>query len=106
MCIRDRERIASAPINGGINLNVSPREHQQGGPELINNGLQHPFHIEHRQGRQIKNSLGKTRKTLVEMIGEIDRADWENWVAREPHEQHPLTGCRSAAWIPIQGGRE
>ena len=39
---------------------------------------------------KIQNALGDIRKTLVKMIGQIDRANRKNWVAGEAHQQDPL----------------
>ena len=45
------QRIAAAPINGRIDLDISPGEHQQGGPESIDRGPKHPVNIQQGDGR-------------------------------------------------------
>ena len=85
--------ITPTAINRGIDLNISPRKHQQGGLELIHCVHQDTLNIQNRQSSQIQNALGHIRKTLVEMIGQINRANRKNWVAGEAHQQDPLEIC-------------
>jgi hypothetical protein len=89
------KRIAPPAIHRGIDLNVAPGEHQQGGPEPIDLGQQHPLHIEHGQGRQIKKRLGESREALMQVIGQINGTDRKDRIAGQAHEQHPLTSSRA-----------
>ena len=84
------QRVPAPAVHRGVDLNVTPGEHQQRGPEGRHRGQEHPLHIEHRQGGQIEDALGKARKSLVQVIGQVDRADREDRIARQAHQQHPV----------------
>ena len=84
------KRIAPPPIDRRINLDVSPRENQQRRLELVNSGVQHAMDIQHRQSRKIQDALGHLWKTLVQVVGEINRADREDRIAGQPYQQHPF----------------
>ena len=94
------QRIAAAPVHRGIDLDVPPGEHQQGGAESIDPLQQHRLHIQQRHGGQIKDLLRQGGELLVQVIGQVHRANREDRVARQPHQQHPLiTGgglCQTA----------
>ena len=95
------KRIATTAINRRVDLNVPPRKHQQRGLELINGVQQNPLDIKDRQGCQIKNALGQPWKTLVQVVGQIDRTDRKDRIAGQADQQHPLLswrqGCCSSA---------
>ena len=82
--------VTTTAVDRGINLNVPPGEHQKRGAELIHSGDQHPLHVEHRERRQVQDALRHPWETFVEMVGQIDRTDRKNWVAGQPHQQHPF----------------
>ena len=82
--------VATAPIHRGIDLNVSPGEHQKRGTELIDGDAQHAMHVQHRQGSEIQDPLGHAGKTLVQMVGQIDRTDRKDGIARQTNKKHPF----------------
>ena len=86
------QRVTSPTINGGIDLDVPPGEHQKSGAELINGDAQNPVHIKNRQSSQIKNPLRNPWEAFVQMISEINRADREYGVAGQSNQQHPFAG--------------
>ena len=88
------KRIAPATIHRGIDLNVSPGEHQNRGPEALDALEQDGFDIQERHSRQIENLLRQLRELLVQVICQVNGADRKNWIAGEPHEQHPLISWR------------
>jgi hypothetical protein len=84
------QRIATAAIHRRIDLDVPPGEHQQGGAEGVDALQQHRLHIQQRHRRQVEDLLRQGRKLLVQMIGQVHRADRKDRVAGQPHQQHPL----------------
>ena len=86
------QRVTAPTINGGIDLNVPPREDQKSGAKLVNGDAQNPMHIQNRQSSQIKNPLRNSGKAFVQMISEIDRADRKNGIAGQTDQQHPFAG--------------
>ena len=86
------KRVPTPTINGGIDLNVPPGEHQESGAELINRDPQNPVHVQNRQRSQIKDSLRYPGKAFVQMIGQVDGANRKNRIARQPNQQHPFAG--------------
>ncbi|MFN9939753.1 MAG: hypothetical protein ACK56I_09795, partial [bacterium] len=42
------------------------------------------------QGRQVEQPLLQVGEALVQMVGQIDRADGEDRIAGQPHQQHPV----------------
>ena len=84
------EWIASATVDGGINLNVPPGEDQQSRSELVNDVQQDALNIKNGERSQIKDALGNIRETLVKMVREVDRTDRKNGIAGKPHQQHPF----------------
>ena len=93
-CVKDLEgilqRVAPPTIYRGINLDIPPRKHQQGGPKSINAGAQNPVDIEHGNSGEVQQSLRQVRKLLVQMISQIDRTNRENRIAGESDQQHSL----------------
>ena len=84
------KRVATTAINRRVDLNVPPGKHQQCGLELINGVQQNPLDIQDRQGCQIKDALGQPWKTFVQVVGQIDRTDRKDRIARQADQQHPL----------------
>ena len=93
-CIKHLEgilqRVAPATINRGINLDIPPGEHQQGGPKSINAGAQNPIDIEHGNSGKVQQALRQVRKLLVQMISQIDRTNRENRIAGKSDQQDSL----------------
>ena len=95
--------VAATAVDRCVNLNVPPGEHQEGGAELIHGGDQHPLDVKNWQCRQIQDALRHPGKTLMEMVRQVDRTDRENWIAGQPHQQHPFLiwgqrSCCRAFW--------
>jgi len=86
--------VAPATIHRGIDLNVPPGKDQNGGPEALDPLQQHRLDIQQGDSSQIKDLLGQSGELFVQMIGQIHRANRENRIAGEPHEQHPLISWR------------
>ena len=84
------KRVAPPPIDRRIDLDVSPREHQQRRLELVNCGVQHAMDIQHRQSSKIQDALRHLREAFVQMVGEVDRPDRKDRIAGQPHQQHPF----------------
>tara|TARA_B100001094_G_scaffold151523_1_gene146703 strand:- start:168 stop:599 length:432 start_codon:yes stop_codon:yes gene_type:complete len=86
------QRVSTASVNRCINLNVPPGKHQKSRAELVNGDPQNPVHIKNWERGQIKNALRNSWKALMEMIGQVDRANRKNGIARQPDQQHPFSG--------------
>ena len=87
------KRVATPAIHRCINLDVSPGEHEQRGLKLIHHIEQNTLNIKNRQGCQIKNALRQIRKTLVQVISQINRANREDRIAWQAHKQDSFACC-------------
>ena len=82
--------IATPAVDGRVDLDVPPGEHQKRGAELIDGGEQDPLNVEDWQCRQVKNALRHSWEAFVQMVRQIDRTDRKNRITGEPHQQHPF----------------
>ena len=82
------KRIATPPINGGVDLDVPPG----GLTELINRDAQSPMHIKQRQCNEIKDALRNVRETLVQVIGKVVRPDRKDGITGQSDQQNSFIG--------------
>ena len=84
------ERIASPSIDGGIDLDIAPRKHQQAGLESAHRCVEHPLDIQNWHCGQVQDLLAHLGKLLMQMVGQIDRAHRKNRIAGQAHQQNPV----------------
>jgi len=99
--------VAAAAIDGGVDLDVAPGKHQQGGAELVNRLAQRRLAIEGGQGRQIEELLLQARELFVQVVGQIDGPHRKDGIAGQAHQQQPLVaGGRQGPGVWLGRGGE